>query len=136
MTTSGHLHSSKVHPIPKPHRYYRLWSACPQPTLFPLLTFSKLYGKLVSVMCSGNNHRWRTVYEEGLLWGPTKQGFECADCGVYVRLDQLTPAGIGGTVTGESVLYPHHGGGVGQTGSGKSYRKQIRHTDGTLEIAA
>lgn len=79
------------------------------------------------------NHRWRKQHEESILGGSFPIGYRCTLCNKFVRMDQLTPAGLGGIVTTEDELMGPHGV-RSRTTSGQPYSKQIVHEDGRLEI--
>uniref|UniRef100_A0A6M3K1W8 Uncharacterized protein n=1 Tax=viral metagenome TaxID=1070528 RepID=A0A6M3K1W8_9ZZZZ len=80
------------------------------------------------------NHRWRKIYEEGLVGPPFPSGFECIDCDEYVAMSDLTPAGIGGTVLEKAcrLVGPH--GGCGNCSDGTTYKEQIVDEQGNLII--
>ena len=84
-------------------------------------------------MSKACTHKWRQVHEAFLLGGSFPVGWECVICKKFINTNDITPAGIGGTVTKEHRLFGPHGG-RGNTADGGQYKEQIIHEDGTLEV--
>lgn len=78
-------------------------------------------------------HKWQRIYEESLIGGTFPIGYQCKECGAFVNQSDMTPEGIGGVTTGETVLIGPHGC-KSKTSGGKDYSKQIIYPDGRLEI--
>lgn len=79
------------------------------------------------------SHVWRRVHEQFLMGGSFPIGWECKNCGKFLALSEVTPAGIPGKVTKEHVLVGPHGG-YGNTSDGSLYKRQIIDEDGNLTI--
>ena len=78
-------------------------------------------------------HVWRDVHEAFLLGGSFSVGFRCTKCNQFVRRAELTPAGLPGVVDGSMELVGPHGG-RGNCADGSQYTKQVKRSDGRLEI--
>lgn len=82
---------------------------------------------------AGHVHRWAQFFEEFLLGGHYPIGWKCLDCGEWVSQDQMPPNGLLGTILKEKHLVGPHGG-RGNCSDGSTYKEQIAHEDGRLEI--
>ena len=80
------------------------------------------------------NHRWRKLYEHGIVGLPFLVAWECVDCGKSISMGELTPTGIGGTVLEKAcrLVGPH--GGCGNCSDGSTYKEQIVDEGGNLTI--
>jgi len=79
-------------------------------------------------------HQWQKVYEETLFGGlPFPIRWQCKLCNASVHIYDVPIGGIGGTDTGEQVLFGPHGG-RSHTSDGTPFTKQVRYPDGRLEI--
>lgn len=78
-------------------------------------------------------HQWQRVHEEFVLGGTVPIGYQCRVCNKFVNQSDVPITGLPGRDTGEQVLIGHHGT-HGTCRDGSHYKKQIIHTDGTLEV--
>ncbi len=82
---------------------------------------------------SPHEHRWAKLYEDSIIGiGPSLVAYTCVDCKKTIGCHELTPMGIGGTLTDEVNLVGPHGG-CGNCSDGSVYKRQI-FKDGKLEI--
>lgn len=80
-----------------------------------------------------HEHKWYKLYEDSILGiGPSLIAWKCSECEASVSPNEITPAGIGGTVLNEQRLIGPHGC-RGQCSDGSTYKEQI-FRDGKLEI--
>ena len=80
------------------------------------------------------DHRWRKVYEQGIIGITIPSGWECVDCKEYVSMDKLTPAGLPGIILEKSARLVGINGGCGNCSDGSVYKEQIVDEDGELTI--
>ncbi len=79
------------------------------------------------------DHSWRQVHEEALFGGSFPVGWECTKCNLYRSNYELTPAGLGGTISNTHRLVGPHGC-RSQTSAGKPYTEQIIGENSYLTI--
>ncbi len=76
-----------------------------------------------------HEHKWREVYKTTFLGPHYKIGYKCVECNKFVGTEELTPAGIGGTVLKGGELE-----GPGECSDGTEFEKQIIDENNILTI--
>ncbi len=78
-------------------------------------------------------HEWEQLHEQSLLGGSFPIGFRCVRCNEHVNQNELTPAGLPGTMLGQHRLIGVHGGRI-ERADGSTCREQVITRDGKLHI--
>ena len=80
------------------------------------------------------NHVWREIREQSLIGGHFLSGYKCEICGKYVSAHELTPIGIGGTMSSRVELMGPHGGYIACSNETEVCKRQVYDTEtGKLE---